>query len=558
MNDIRVGILTNEMTAPAWVRDMLRMSVAQDGVKVSLVVHYSVDSGDLPRARNSADARLLDTWLAIDKNLVKVVPDAFETVDLSPVLSGVPTLTVGVDEGDRLDHFRPEDVARIQPYCIDVFLMLGTLRPSDDILNSASCGVWFFQHGDGLRSQQNTVGVQDILMDSADTASSLQWWVAGSDRAHTLQQSWSMTYPFSIHRNRSFCYWKTLSFFPRKLRELRSLGAEAFRQKYTVSDARSVAVIRQQQSTRHAARHVRQIAQLITRIAASKLSNLMRSEQWILLFQFGDDAMPECPQSFTQLIPPRDRFWADPFVFQRDGEYVVFLEELEYAKKKGHLAVIRFDADRRPILPAIKILERPYHLSYPFLIEHAGELYMIPETHQSRAIELYRCSRFPDKWEFVMNLMEDVMAVDTTIWQHQGKFWMFAGMRDNEHASLSDELCLYSSDSLLTQNWKPHPCNPIVSDVRCARPAGNIFEYRGDWYRPAQDCSGKYGRALTFQRIDLIDEESYRETQVSRVDADWDSSIDRVHTFNRTGDLSFIDGMKIHRKLRAPAGVGTQ
>jgi hypothetical protein len=438
-----------------------------------------------------------------------------------------------------------------------VFLMLGALRPGDDILNATSCGIWFFQHGDGQESQKNTVGMQDILMNSTHTESSLQWCIAGGERVHTLQRSWSTTHPFSIHRNRSFCYWKTLSFFPRKLRELRSIGTEAFRQRYagTSTDAGSVAVSRNSNPTNQTARHVRQIARLITRIAASKLSNLTRSEQWILLFQFGEDTMPERPQAFTQLIPPKDRFWADPFVMQRNGEYVVFLEELEYKKKNGHIAAIRFDADHRPILPAVKVLERPYHLSYPFMIEHAGELYMIPETHQSRAIELYRCSGFPDKWEFVMNLMENVMAVDTTIWQHEGKFWLFAGMRDNEHASLSDELCLYSSDNLLTQNWKPHPRNPIVSDVRCARPAGNIFQYLGDWYRPAQDCSGKYGRALTFQRIDLVDEESYKETPVTRVDADWDNSIDRVHTFNRTGRLSLIDGMKIHGKFRAPADV---
>ena len=117
-------------------------------------------------------------------------------------------------------------------------------------------------------------------------------------------------------------------------------------------------------------------------------------------------------------------------------------------------------------------------------------------------------------------------------------------MRENEHAPLSDELFLFWSDTLLSKDWHPHPCNPIVSDIRVARPAGNIFEYEGAWYRPAQDCSGKYGRALSFQRIDTIDETTYRKTPASRIEANWDATIDRVHTFNRAGRLTLIDGMK--------------
>ena len=43
--------------------------------------------------------------------------------------------------------------------------------------------------------------------------------------------------------------------------------------------------------------------------------------------------------------------------------------------------------------------------------------------------------------------------------------------------------------------------NPIVSDVRRARPAGRVLSRDGELIRPSQDCSGRYGRAVAFNRI---------------------------------------------------------
>jgi hypothetical protein len=559
MKNIRVGILVNGMAAPAWVERMLDMVVKEEGLEIALVVNHSWHAGKSPRRTSAASDWLLASWLALDKHLIKVPNDAFQTVDLSPLLARVDTLKVVVEEDGSCDRFAPADIEAIAAHRVDVFLSLGALRVGDDILQTATCGAWRYEHGgSGIDHYDGPVGVLDILLDSAYTETSLQMRVAHDPHDRTLQRSWSTTHPISIHRNRSICYWKTLAFAPRKLRELRSIGVEKFVQKYAPETASMRLPRNDARVAPSTYEYGKLIVKLATRAVSRKLSSLSTLEQWMLLYRFdAPGALPVLPGAYKQLVPPKDRFWADPFVMEKNGEYVVFLEELEYSKKNGHLSAIRFDKNDCPILPPVKILERPYHLSYPFMFEEAGELYMIPETNQNRAIELYRCSQFPDKWEFVMNLMSDVIAVDTTIWHHGGKYWLFAGMRDSEHSSSSDELCLYFSDTLLSSHWKPHPCNPIVSDIRCARPAGNIFQHQGAWYRPAQDCSRRYGRALTFQRIDRIDEDSYQETAVSRLDADWDENIDRVHTFNRFGRLTFIDGMRRRKRYEGSASMAT-
>jgi hypothetical protein len=90
-------------------------------------------------------------------------------------------------------------------------------------------------------------------------------------------------------------------------------------------------------------------------------------------------------------------------------------------------------------------------------------------------------------------LMINVYAVDPTILRKDGKWWLFVNIRENEGASSLDELFLFYSADLFCRDWTPHPKNPVVSDVKSSRPAGRIFSYNGNIYRPSQNNSKRYG-----------------------------------------------------------------
>lgn len=196
----------------------------------------------------------------------------------------------------------------------------------------------------------------------------------------------------------------------------------------------------------------------------------------------------------------------------------------------------------------ITILEKPYHLSYPYVFEHEGDLYLIPESIGNKTIELYKCVDFPGKWEFQMNLMEDIQAVDATIHYHDEKFWMFTNLIETDGASTWDELFLFYTDDLFSSDWTPHPLNPVVSDCKSARPAGKIFYENGRLYRPSQNCSHRYGYGFNISEITELSENSYNENVVSRVKPNWDKQIVGTHTFNREGSLHIIDA--IYRRRR--------
>ena len=197
-----------------------------------------------------------------------------------------------------------------------------------------------------------------------------------------------------------------------------------------------------------------------------------------------------------------------------------------------------------------KVIDKPYHLSYPFVFCHDNEYYMIPETASNRTIDLYKCVEFPGKWEFKKTLMNNVCAVDTTIFNEDGIWWLFVNIRENEGASSSDELFLFYSSDLFANYWMPHPRNPIVSDIKSARPAGKIFSYNGNIYRPSQNNiyrSGYggygYGYGIKINQIITLTKFEYKEICVSSIEPLWDKKIVAAHTLNSIQGLTIIDGL---------------
>jgi len=111
----------------------------------------------------------------------------------------------------------------------------------------------------------------------------------------------------------------------------------------------------------------------------------------------------------------------------------------------------------------------------------------------------------------------------------------------------TDELFLFHADSPLGP-WEPHLRNPVKSNVRGSRPAGAIFEWQGRNYRPAQDCSIRYGHGIVLQRIRRIDPEVYEEEEVGEILPEWEPGLLGVHTVNFGDGLSVIDCLRKRRR----------
>jgi hypothetical protein len=206
-----------------------------------------------------------------------------------------------------------------------------------------------------------------------------------------------------------------------------------------------------------------------------------------------------------------------------------------------------------------EILKLDCHLSYPFVFEWQGDYYMIPETGQRNVVELYRCVSFPSEWEPHKVLLEANCPLDATLIELNGAWWMFVNIQEEGVAVNWDELHLYYADSPLGP-WRPHARNPVVSDVRSARPAGRLFRANDGLYRPGQDSSLRYGYATTISKVTKLSPEEYSETEVLKILPNWDKDIIGVHTLNFLDGFTVIDCLTRRsrfrsRRLNSPQGL---
>ncbi|WP_319530534.1 hypothetical protein [uncultured Cohaesibacter sp.] len=238
-------------------------------------------------------------------------------------------------------------------------------------------------------------------------------------------------------------------------------------------------------------------------------------------------------------------FYADPVPWIKDGRHYLFFEDLDENTQKGVISVVAFDEDGNPG-PARVCLEEDFHLSYPFLISHQGETYMIPETSANRDIALYKASSFPFGWQRVATLIEGIEAADATITRFEGRWWLFCVTRDG--GGYSDCLSIFYADDLFGP-WQPHQQNPVLIDVSAARPAGNFVMDGDRLLRPVQECSRSYGAGLKLVEVTRLTPEVYEQKEICLLgpDAHWPGR--KLHMLNRAGNLEVIDGAILRPRL---------
>jgi hypothetical protein len=273
---------------------------------------------------------------------------------------------------------------------------------------------------------------------------------------------------------------------------------------------------------------------------------IIRDNHWFVAFR---QVPPQAIADKRAVVEPTyeivstssDRFYADPFLVEYGGQIFLFVEEYSYRdpRKKGIISCLQLDGNSFSS-PRV-VLDRPYHLSYPFVFVADGEIYMIPETSQNRTVELYRATQFPDQWELDTVLLDNLCAVDATLHFHDHRWWMFVNIAEHG-ASSWDELSIFYADSFKGK-WLPHPMNPVKSDARSARPAGKLFYHQGRLLRPAQDCSKGYGGSLVLCEVTTLTPDQYAEEVIHTLAPGSLSAQSKgLHTLNHITDMIVVDG----------------
>lgn len=550
---VRVGLLLDSNTVPVWVEALLTELIEKPYATVALRVYDKGPARETP----SPDYNFIDRFtLRIAEKLHQTfaeapsrVADAFEPKDISELLADIPQLAVPTVKTDRVDVLPDEDIETIRSYDLDLIIRIGFGILENPILHVPKHGVWALHHGDERRNRGGPAAFWETMQSWDTVGSVLQRLTHGKNNRLVLSRSHAPVDRFSIAQTKNNLFWKSQAMMSREIERLHLLGAEKFFSPKRLPEQSELQFYSQRL---YEFPHPREYFWLTVNKIWEKIRFITHNkrcvEQWILLYHLSDDPQTSTRQ-YKQLIPPLDRFWADPFAIERDGKYYIFVEEYPYNTEKGHISVIEMD-DQGNISDSEPVLITDSHMSYPFLLEHEGELYMIPESVATNSVKLYRCVEFPNKWEFVQDIMSDVNLVDATLFFKDGLWWLFGNQSYGNRVNRWDECYLYSTKDFRDGNWQSHPSNPISSDVRNARPAGAIIEYNGRLFRPSQNCSRYYGYGFNMSEIVTLTPDEYEEKLVSRIMPNWDDEIIGAHTYNRAGRLNIMDAIKLRRRRR--------
>ncbi len=544
---LRVGVMLDSYRIEAWEYRMLEAVIRSDYASLELVVLNQ--GGDEKKSSaypmlSAPDTFFYRAYTKLEDRVSGPKP-AFLPMDARDLLRNIPVLEIKPEMDKHSDRFGEQDSEKIKKFRLDVMVKRGFRMLTGDILKAAKYGVWAYHHDDITSLRGGPPGFRETFERTGERGVVLQILTDNPDNGIVLYRSFLSCYSFLVSRNNNDCFLKSSLYVPRTLQRLHDEGEEAFFTRIDRENKNITFYNHRLYEYPGNFEFIRMLTRFSYRMGAFFLPFFFFRNQWMLMYDLGDQISTSFCH-FRKIIPPRDRFWADPHVFFRDDTYYIFFEEYLYKTKKGHISLIEMDQSG-DYSESVKVLEEPFHLSYPHVFNDKGILCMIPETRKARSINLYQCTDFPTGWKHRATLIDSIDAVDSTVLFHNNTWWLFANVAEPDGTSVDNELHLFSSDSLLGGSWEPHPMNPIISDVKGARPAGKILERNGILYRPSQCCKPWYGYGIKLNEIVTLTKNDYAEREIAFIEPQWDKNLTGVHTLCHENRLTMIDGYALKR-----------
>lgn len=232
---------------------------------------------------------------------------------------------------------------------------------------------------------------------------------------------------------------------------------------------------------------------------------------------------------------PKDRWYADPFVLDvTDEEILLLVEDYGYKVRKGVISLLRINKITMEIASRKVLLELPTHLSFPAIWRKDRRVYVYPESAGSGRLDMYEYDAEKEDLTLEKTICDDVVW-DSYITEAFGEPMLFTAAKNDY------QLDIYRWDDKKDRyvSWQKIP-----SDMKNSRMGGAVFEYKGQYYYPAQNCEKTYGGAIDIKRVkseEVRGKSVFRVETVKHIESPRPTMKLGIHTMNEYKGVVVID-----------------
>jgi hypothetical protein len=516
----RFGVLIDSFLLKKWQVDSIQLLVKEQQAELCYFL--------LNRTETSSKAKKTSLGFRwIERRLRGRGP--LELIDLREHFPSIPVQQLKSKKKKYATYLLQDAEEFVETASFDFLLRFGFGILKGKVLDIPTFGIWSFHHGDPSQYRGGPAGFWEIYQGTAINGAILQRLTSQLDKGVILKEGHFICIQHSYREHLYKLLNESASWPAAMLRSL--INGQDFPKESISSNAPI-----------YKAPSNGKVLLFLVKVFRNKLRfhylQLFKAEKW----NVGIVPMPiqqilENQISKIQWLDPapNNSYRADPFAAD---EKTIYCEYFDYKNHKGYIEKYNTSSNSSEL-----VLKGENHLSYPFSISHGGKQYLLPESYRDQQLVLHELKE--GKVFRSIQLIEGSW-IDPTLCYMNNTWWLFC----THQQAPNEKLYLFHSQNI-EGPYIPHSLNPVLYDVRSARPAGTPFIYKGSWYRPAQNCSVTYGGSICLKRIDLLSTNEFKETLVKEVFAPSNSPYSKgIHTLSAFDNKTLIDGKHFYFDYR--------
>jgi hypothetical protein len=527
MSHLKFGVMNNSSTLKDFEKRCIEDLLSLNNISLELIIINELEADETSLPKLVWDALYKKYPLSIYRQLFCNTKST-KLWNMSDILSETPRKKFKLIKTGKNTHvFSDIDRLKIEEYKLDFIISFCSEEITGKILDSTKYGIWVYRFSNEQKNRVNLTGFWEIYRGDTVIEASLQRMTNDPDRSIILKKGVFKTIDYSFPKNVDNLHYESVK-WPKQV---------AIDIQEKVADNTNTTQQNKQRLI-YGTPNVFQLSKFIIKMFFNLFAHAYaRRAQWnIGLINKPIYSIIEDKEYSVEWFPKPDKdiYLADPFGAKINGASYIFMEEYNYKEKKGKLSYIELDERNKP-LELKTFIEKPYHMSYPYILEYEDEIYFIPETLQNKEVALYKL-KDPTNWLKVKTLIEGIGIVDPSLIEYNDKWWLFFTREDTNSDT---NLHIWYANDLMGE-WISHKNNPVKSDVRSSRPAGTMFIHNGRLIRPSQDCSEYYGGRIVINEVTKISPTEFSETPIQTIDPleSWIGT----HNLSTLGEITVIDG----------------